>query len=116
MRKWFFEQIESFEPVEGFQTQFDVQHGDTHYLHLWAITEVIDQQRIVYDWRYKDMPGVGCVTWELASTGEQTTLTLTNTVVEAFDDSDPAFRRESAIEGWRFLINERLRMYLTSED
>ena len=116
MQKWFFEQIESFEPTEGFKTQFDLEHAGTHYIHMWTITEVIPHQRIVYDWRYKDMPGVGCVTWELEPAGNETKLTLTNTAIEAFDDSDPSFTRESAQEGWRFLINERLMMYLTSDD
>lgn len=33
MRQWYFENIPSFRPEVGFETQFDVQNEDRHFLH-----------------------------------------------------------------------------------
>ena len=114
MKQWFFDEIQAFEPTEGFETQFDVECDGKHYLHDWRIAEVIPQQRIVYDWSYKGYAGRGLVTWELKATTDGTMLTLTNTVVEAFPEDDPAFNRESGEAGWKYFINDRLKSYLRS--
>lgn len=115
MRQWFFREIEAFQPQEGFETQFDIQFDDKHYLHLWKIIEVVPKERIVYDWRYDGIPGVGKVVWELQPDGDATKLTLTNIIVEAFPDDDPAFKRESCEEGWSYFLQESLSSYLMGE-
>ena len=59
MVQWFFDNIPEFRPETGFQTQFHVQSSDRDFLHLWTITEAEPPRRIVYDWRYEDLAGVG---------------------------------------------------------
>jgi uncharacterized protein YndB with AHSA1/START domain len=113
MQQWFFSEMNEFEPTVGFETQFDVECEGKHYLHLWKITEVIPQQRIVYDWRYEGWPGQGLVVWEVEATSDGAKLTLTNTAVEAFPEDDPNFSRESGEAGWQYFINDRLPSYLT---
>ena len=112
MQQWFFSEMKEFEPSQGFETQFPVECDGKTYLHLWKLTEVLPRKKIVYDWRYEGCPGRGLVTWELEATPDGTKLKLTNTVVEEFPDSDPAFRRESCEEGWQYFINDRLTSYL----
>jgi len=41
MRQWFFENIEDFQPVVGFETKFVVKSEDKTFTHLWKIKEVI---------------------------------------------------------------------------
>ena len=112
MQQWFFSEMNEFEPVSGFETQFNVECDGKTYLHLWKLTEVIPEKKIVYDWRYEDCPGQGLVTWELDAAPGGTRLTITNSIVAEFPDSDPAFRRESCEEGWQYFINESLKSYL----
>ena len=113
MHAWFFEEIESFEPTAGFETQFQIEHEGKTYLHQWKIIEVEPGKRIVYDWQYEHCEGQGKVEWDLVATEVGTKLTLTNSVVESFPDDDPAFTRESCEGGWQFLL-ERLTEHLTS--
>ena len=64
MRKWFFEPMTDFVPEVGFSTKFTVHYQGTDYPHVWKITEVIPQQKIVYDWRYEGFSGESTVTWD----------------------------------------------------
>ena len=40
MRQWYFENIPSFEPKVGFETQFNVQCQGRDFLHMWKVTEL----------------------------------------------------------------------------
>lgn len=70
MLNWFFDNIPEFKPEVGFETQFNVNSGERDFLHLWKITEVVPEQKIVYDWRYRDLPGEGKVTFEVFEEGD----------------------------------------------
>jgi len=52
MRLWFFENIGSFKPEAGFETQFNVQSNDRSFLHIWKLTEVVPGKKIIYNWKY----------------------------------------------------------------
>lgn len=95
MRQWFFDAIPEFEPVQGFETQFNVRAENVDYLHLWRVKEVVPQKRIVYEWRYGGVPGNSTVTWELSETPEGTKLKLTHEGIETFPQDNPVFRRAS---------------------
>ena len=112
MRQWFFEPIEEFSPEPGFVARFNVRNGDTDYLHVWTIIDVLPGERIVYDWCYEGLPGDSTVTWVLTETPDGTTLLLTHQVNEPFPADDPAFSRESGQAGWDYFIGERLKGYL----
>ncbi len=112
MQAWFFAEIREFKAEAGFETEFELQHEQKTYVHQWKILEASSPTKIVYDWRYRDLPGIGHVTWQLAAQQNQTTLTLTNSVVESFPDDDPAFHRDSAVDGWTYLIQQRLKEHL----
>ena len=114
MIKWFFDNIPEFKPETGFQTQFTVSTGERDFLHLWKITEVIPQEKIVYDWRYKDLPGVGKVTFEIVEEGAESLLRVTNEGLETFPRDIPEFARESCEGGWKYFLQGNLKKYLES--
>ena len=65
MKQWFFDNIDSFEPVAGFETRFVIKVEDRIFPHVWKLTEVVPLKRITYDWRYDGYPGSSIVVFEL---------------------------------------------------
>ena len=116
MRDWFFKEIEDFQPTLGFQTSFAIEHDGQDYTHCWEIIEVDPAKKIVYDWTYENTPGRGMVVWELEAVEGGTKLTMTNKAVESFPQDDPAFHRDSAVQGWEFLINDFLKEHLEPDE
>lgn len=104
MRQWFFEPMTDFQPKVGFETQFNVQVEGQDYLHLWKLTEVVPETRIVYDWRYEGYPGSSTLAWELLETAKGTHLKLTHSGIETFSSDNPIFSRESAQGGWDYFV------------
>ncbi len=114
MVKWFFEDIPEFKPEAGFTTQFNVNAGGRDFLQLWKITEAIDNEKIVYDWRYEGYPGAGTVTFELFEEGDGSRLRVTNEGVKSFPQEIPEFSPESCESGWNYLLQESLKNYLAT--
>jgi len=113
MKRWFFENIESFDPKVGFETKFNVHVEGRDFMHLWKLTEVIPLKKITYNWRYEGYPGDSYVTFELFEQDDQTILRLTHEVVESFPDDLPEFTRESTVGAWNYFIGKTLKEYLT---
>jgi uncharacterized protein YndB with AHSA1/START domain len=112
MINWFFDNIPEFEAEVGFETQFNVSTGERDFHHLWKITEVIPEQKIVYDWRYQDLPGAGKVTFEIFEEGDGSRLRVTNEGLESFPRDIPEFTRESCEGGWKYFIQGNLKKYV----
>lgn len=112
MQKWFFDTIESFKPETGFETSFNVKTPNAEFLHLWKLTEVVPEKKIVYDWRYKDYAGRSIVTFELFEIENQTLLRVTHINPEPYNPDIIEFRRESCQGGWDYFIKESLKNYL----
>lgn len=115
MKQWFFEDIESFRPEVGFETHFNVQSGGRDFMHLWKLTEVVANKKIVYSWKYRDYPGDFIVTFELFEHENQTMLRLTAEVKESFPKGIPEFKRESGVAGWEYFIGKSLKEYLKKD-
>lgn len=113
MTQWYFHNIPDFKAKVGFTTQFNVKAPSRDFLHLWKVTEVIPQQKITYNWTYKDLPGSADVSFELFEQNHRTLLRLTNTIIEDFDTTIPEFKRESCQGGWNYFIKERLNTFLS---
>jgi uncharacterized protein YndB with AHSA1/START domain len=112
MRGWYFENISSFKPEIGFETQFNVKGPDRNFMHLWKVTEVVPLKMLAYSWKYEDMSGDSFVKFELFEKNKMTKLILTHQVLEDFPDDIPEFKRESGVEGWTFFINNSLKEFL----
>jgi uncharacterized protein YndB with AHSA1/START domain len=115
MKIWFFHNIPSFEPVVGFETEFNVQSESRNFQHLWKILEAEPNKKIRFHWRYRDIKGEGFVTFELFESNKQTTLRVTNEGLETFPQDIPEFTRESCQAGWEFFIKKNLKAYLEGE-
>ncbi|PTX61024.1 uncharacterized protein YndB with AHSA1/START domain [Kordia periserrulae] len=108
MRQWFFENIPDFKAEVGFQTEFNVKAPSRDFVHQWTIKGVLPLQKIIYNWKYKDLAGDSFVTFELHEKERGTRLTVTTAVIQDFPDDIPEFTRESCLEGWNYFIKERL--------
>ena len=115
MVQWFFDAIPEFRPETGFETRFNVNAGERDFMHHWKITDVVPGEKIVYDWRYEDLPGAGKVTFELLQQGDGTRLRLTNEGLVSFPDL-PEFTAESCLGGWKYFLQGNLKSYLESDD
>jgi uncharacterized protein YndB with AHSA1/START domain len=115
MIRWFFADIPDFKPEVGFCTQFNVDAGERNFYHLWTITEVVDGEKIVYDWRYKDYAGQGLVTFEIFARGSGSVLRVTTLGIESFPSDIPEFTRDSCEGGWKYFIQGNLKYYLEPE-
>jgi len=112
MRKWFFENIPDFKPEEGFVTRFVVESGNRSFVHLWKVTEVDPQRKVVCNWKYEGLPGDSFVTFEVSGDEKSARLKVTALVQEDFPEGIPEFRRESCLGGWTHFIKDRLKAYL----
>jgi len=112
MHQWYFENIPDFKAEVGFETQFNIHNEGRNFLHKWKVTEVVPLKKISYNWKFEGYNGDSFVTFELFKKGEQTTLRLTATITEDFDDNIPEFKRESCIAGWEYFIKQNLKEFL----
>ena len=116
MRQWYFENIPSFKPEVGFETRFDVQNEDRHFLHVWTVTEVVAMKLIKYDWKYEGYPGDSFVVFELFTQDDLTKVRLAHHVLESFPDDIPEFQRESGVAGWTYFVKVRLKEFLETNN
>ena len=112
MHQWYFDNIPSFRPEVGFETQFNVSSQGRDFLHMWRVTEVVPLQTIAYSWKFADYPGDALVVFELSKQDASTKLKLTCIVRESFPEDIPEFKRESCIGGWEYFIQKSLKEYL----
>ncbi|HIL94813.1 MAG TPA: hypothetical protein EYG51_02710 [Pseudomonadales bacterium] len=89
-----------------------VESSDRSFLHLWEVTEVVPQSKIVHNWKYEEFEGDSNVTFEVSGDDQSANLTVTLEVMADFPDNIPEFTRESGIGGWTFFINDQLKAYL----
>jgi uncharacterized protein YndB with AHSA1/START domain len=74
MRQWYFDNIPSFRPEVGFETQFNVRSQDRDFLHMWRVTEVAPLQKLAYRWRFAGLQGESVAVFELFRKSDLTTL------------------------------------------
>ena len=112
MIKWYFDMIPDFKALVGFKTKFTVHHNNLNYIHLWEVTEVVPDKRIIYNWKYEGYSGDSYVEWNLKSVGEKTHLTFSHHILESFPENNSDFSEESCRKGWEYFIQNRLKEYL----
>lgn len=116
MINWYFENIPDFKPVVGFRTEFNITSGERDFLHKWHVTEVIPNEKIVYNWQYDGYHGSADVCFLLYEIDGRTKLELKVIILEDFNEGIPEFTRESCMNGWKYFINQRLKEYITSDN
>ena len=111
MPKWFFKEIENFEPKVGFVSSFTVEVEGVKYPHRWKVTAVEPMEKIEYDWSYDGFKGQALASFKLDEVSGGTQLTLTFETIKDFEDN-PIFSREAGVGGWTYFISDSLQTYL----
>ncbi len=115
MRKWFFDNMSDFKAEPGFETRFDVSSEERVFPHVWKVIEVVPYEKLVVNWTYDGYEGSSNVHFEIFAGDDSNTVRLSTEVLEDFQQDIPEFKRESAVEGWDYLINGELKEFLESQ-
>lgn len=113
MKKWYFD-IDAFKPEVGFEFSFagTGKEGEK-YVHLCKVTEVVNEKKLTYSWRYDGFEGNSFVTFELSAEGKKTKLRLTHAGLETFPaTSSNAFAKENFAEGWAYITGTSLQQFV----
>ena len=113
MKKWYFPQLQQFEPVVGFRFQFEDNHAG--YQKEWIVTRVIEDRTLAHSWAYKGYPGNSEVIFDLFSEEDKTRLRVTQTDLESFPNH-PHFKRERFEWGWDNLLGQNLKHLLENSN
>jgi uncharacterized protein YndB with AHSA1/START domain len=112
MKRWYFLQLQKFEPVVGAKFQFE--DNNSAYQKEWTVTHVVDGRLLAHSWAYKGYAGQSEVIFELISEGKRTRLKVTHTNLESFPD-DSHFKRERFESGWDTLLGHNLKRLLEAD-
>lgn len=115
MRQWYFGNIPSFEPVVGFEVQFDVESNERTFTHVWTVTDVEPITSIAYQWQYEGHPGDSTVRFDLSDRDGGTHVRLTHTPTETFPQEIPEFQRDACLQGWKYVIETALKDFVESD-
>jgi uncharacterized protein YndB with AHSA1/START domain len=113
MKVWYFPQLKRFEPLVGFEMEFD--DDGSSFKKQWQVTQVISGSKLAHTWTYQGYPGLSEVTFELFKEGSSTRLKLTQSGLASFPN-DPHFARYRFEEGWKWIIGDKLKYYLEALD
>ena len=105
LKKWmpFFP---DFKPEVGFEARFTLgADPNRQYEHICYVTEVEEEKKLTYSWRYEGIPGDAYVTFELVPTGGQTELTLTYRITELFPLDYTDLNIKNAEIGWNHIAD-----------
>jgi len=113
MKKWYFDLAE-FKPEVGFEFRFTGGPSpDRQYLHICVITEVIQNKKLTYSWRFDGYPGNSFVTFELFPENEKTKLKFTHAGIESFAVSKkPDLAAKNFPDGWNHIIGKALKEFV----
>ncbi|RNL91396.1 SRPBCC domain-containing protein [Sinomicrobium pectinilyticum] len=114
MKQWYFD-LEEFRPEVGFEFSFTAGKDEKKYLHICKITEVVENRKIAYTWRYDGYPGNSLVIFELFPEGNRTKLRLTHEGLETFPESNPDLSRKNFNEGWIYFIGTALPDFINKQ-
>ena len=112
MKSWYFD-LKEFKAEVGFEFQFYGGKEERQYLHLCKITEVIENQKLTYSWKYDGCPGESFVTFDLFDEEGKTGVKLTHAGLESFPaDKNPDLAKDNFVKGWNMIIGSLLKNYV----
>ena len=79
---------------------------------MCKITDVSLQNKLSYSWRYDGYPGISFVTFEVIEKDSKTTLKLTHTGIETFENENSDFAKSEFEAGWNYILHTALKNYL----
>ncbi|UFH57076.1 SRPBCC domain-containing protein [Spirosoma sp. KNUC1025] len=108
IKKWYFPQLQQFDPVFGFTFQFD---DGAEYQKEWIVTNVLEGKTLAHSWAYKGYPRSSEVIFDLFSEGYKTRLKVMQTDLDSFP-THPHFTRDRFDRGWDNLLGHNLKHLL----
>ncbi|HWY39031.1 MAG TPA: SRPBCC family protein, partial [Bacteroidia bacterium] len=112
MKKWYFD-LPEFEARVGVEFTFTGGPPEKQYIHLCKVTEVIENKKLSYSWRYDGYPGNSFVTFELFAEGNKTKLKLTHAGLESFAASNnPDLYKQNFVAGWTEIIGTNFKQFI----
>ena len=114
IQEWFFDNIPDFKAEVGFETQFAVSSEERTFTHFWKVLEVVPQQKLVVEWKYKEFNGASTAAYILEAEDGGTKVTFLAKGLDQFPEDVPEFAWESCEAGWKYFA-ERLRLYCESD-
>lgn len=116
MKQWYFN-IPEFKAEVGFEFTFTGQGSKgKNYVHLCVVTQVVENKKLAYTWRYDGYEGNSEVTFELFEEGEKTRLKLTHTGLETFPQNNPDFAPASFAAGWTEITGKMLKEFVEQNE
>lgn len=109
MKIWYFPQLQKFEPVVGFNMEFE--DDGSLYKKQWQVTQVLSGKKWAHTWSYQGYPGTSEVMFELLEEGCKTRLRLTHYGLASFL-GDPHFAKHRFEGGWKWILGNKLKHYL----
>ncbi|MES2513783.1 MAG: SRPBCC domain-containing protein [Bacteroidota bacterium] len=109
MKRWYFPQLQKFEPIVGFEFQFE--DSGAAYQKEWIVTKVTEGKTLAHSWTYKGYTGNSEVTFDLFAEGDSTRLRITQTNLDSFPDH-PHFSKQRFEDGWDTLLGQNLKYLL----
>lgn len=85
-------------------------------MHLCVVTQVVENKKLAYTWRYDGYEGNSEVTFELFEEGEKTRLKLTHTGLETFPQNNPDFAPASFAAGWTEITGKMLKEFVEQNE
>jgi uncharacterized protein YndB with AHSA1/START domain len=113
MKQWYFD-IKAFSAEPGFEFQFTAGSEEKLFVHLCKVTEVVQNKKLSYTWRYEGQKEETLVSFELFPEGNKTKLVLTHEGLEKLPQ-DKDFARENFIAGWNQIIGTNIKEYLEKQ-
>lgn len=112
LKQWYFK-LEDFQARLGFEFSFAGGDGNKQWTHLCRITEVIDESRLSYTWKYEGQEIETHVTFDLVDLGNGfTKITVIHEGLEKISTYGPEFARENFVAGWKAIIGTNLKSFL----
>lgn len=109
MKQWYFD-FSEFKPEVGFEFKFKGGTEKNTYMHLCTITEVIENKKLSYSWRYEGYEGNSVVTFNLFDEGNATRMKLTHAGLETFPPLKD-FEKENFEKGWTEIMGKSLKEF-----
>ncbi|WP_345953360.1 SRPBCC domain-containing protein [Mucilaginibacter sp. PAMB04168] len=112
MKQWYFD-LPGFKAEVGYTFTFLGGHENgIQYKHVCQITNVEENKKLSYTWRYEGYPGESEVSFELFPEGDGTRLKLTHKGLETFPANNPDFAASNFAAGWEHIIGASLKRFL----
>ncbi len=114
LAEWFFD-APAFQAKTGQSFSFELRKNRKAYVHFCKVTEVSEENRLSYTWRYKGYKGDSEVSFELFPEGDRTRIKVAHRGIETFPSDNADFSATSFEEGWNTLLDQALREFLEED-